>query len=65
MHDVIDARKRVNEELEKIEGISMVDRHAALFKICFDPVKVDIFFSLPAYERPAWVGGLLWNTTLP
>ena len=62
MHDVSDARKRVNAELEKINGLSMVDRHAALFKICSDPVKVDIFFSLPDYERPTWVGGLLWHT---
>ena len=61
MYGISDARKRVNVELEKINGLSMIDRHVTLFKICSDPVKVDIFFILPDYERHEWVGGLLWH----
>ncbi|CAK9157870.1 unnamed protein product [Ilex paraguariensis] len=59
--DATEARHQLNTELAKIDGLMMEHRHRTTYKIASDPIKVDLFMSLPESERPAWLLGVLWD----
>ncbi|CAK9174346.1 unnamed protein product [Ilex paraguariensis] len=58
-HDAAEARRRVNGELERIEGLARVERLRAGSMIVGDPQKVDYFFSLSDCDKAEWVRLLL------
>ena len=53
-HDLSDARKRVNEELQRLP-ITQHERMKAAFAITEDAQKVDVFFSFSDEDRLEWV----------
>ncbi|CAK9143259.1 unnamed protein product [Ilex paraguariensis] len=49
--DAAEVRRQLNAKLAKIDGLTMDHRHKTGYKIASDSIKVDLFMSLPEYER--------------
>ncbi|CAK9165110.1 unnamed protein product, partial [Ilex paraguariensis] len=56
-----EAKSQLNTKLAKIDGLTMDHQHRTDCKITSDPIKVDLFMSLPESERLAWLLGVLWG----
>ncbi|XP_059635366.1 uncharacterized protein At2g29880-like [Cornus florida] len=52
---VKDMKLKLNEELKKLSGFSMVERHRATAKLARDHDLLDIFFTIEDEEKEAWV----------
>ncbi|KAJ6840490.1 uncharacterized protein M6B38_309870 [Iris pallida] len=52
-------KKIIYNELKKLFGLTMTERHRAHFLIGCDSSKVSLFFSVPDEEREIWVKSLL------
>uniref|UniRef100_A0A2N9IVH8 Myb/SANT-like domain-containing protein n=1 Tax=Fagus sylvatica TaxID=28930 RepID=A0A2N9IVH8_FAGSY len=52
-------RSRINEELSKVVGLTIKERHKATKLIVCQHELIDVFFSVPDEEKEEWVKGLI------
>ena len=52
-------RSRVNEELSKVVGLIIKERHKATKLIVCQHELIDVFFSVPDEEKEEWVKGII------
>ena len=52
-------RSRINQELSKVVGLTIKERHKATKLIVCQHELIDVFFSVPDEEKEEWVKGLI------
>ena len=52
-------RSRINQELSKVVGLTIKERHKATKLIVCQHELIDVFFSVPIEENEEWVKGLI------
>ena len=50
---------RINQELSKVVGLTIKERHMATKLIVCQHELIDVFFSMPDEEKEEWVKGLV------
>jgi len=57
--DLFEAKKKVNEEIKKLPGITMSERFKAIRNITQDDDKTIVFFTIADDEKEEWVKAVL------
>ena len=57
--DMVEAKKKVDEEIKKLPGITTIERFKVLRNITKDDDKILVFFSVADDEKEEWVKAVL------